>query len=171
MNKVLTLLFLFFGFHATAQELNKKMQDTYSNKQIMINNCTRESVCNFPDFKEMYDAMYASYTPDSATVASLKPMIKGLKVTIVMGTWCVDSKLQVPHFYKISDQLGITEKDITLICVDGQKKAENGLIDNLSIDLVPTFIFYKGGKELGRIVEFPKDTLEKDAQELLSKSI
>ncbi len=171
MNRILTILTLFLGFQATAQELNKKMQDTYRNKEIMINNCTRESVCNFSDFKSMYDAMYASYTPDSATVAALKPLTTGLKVTIVMGTWCVDSKLQVPQFYKLTDQLGIAEKDITLICVDGQKKAENGLIDNLSIERVPTFIFFKEGKELGRIVESPKETLEKDAYELLSKSI
>ena len=44
MNKLLTLLVLFLGFQASAQELNKKKQDTYRNKEIMINNCTRESV-------------------------------------------------------------------------------------------------------------------------------
>lgn len=169
MNKIFTLFILFLGLQATAQDLNKKMQDTYRNKEIMINNCTRESVCNFPEFKSMYDTMYESYAPDSATLLALKPLTDGLKVTIVMGTWCGDSKLQVPHFYKLTDQLGITEKDLTLICVDGQKKAENGLIDNLDIQRVPTFIFYKEGKELGRIVESPRDTLEKDALDILTK--
>lgn len=169
MNKLLTLLVLFLGFQASAQELNKKKQDTYRNKEIMINNCTRESVCNFPEFKTMYDTMYESYAPDAETITALKPLMDGVKVTIVMGTWCGDSKLQVPHFYKITDQLGITEQDMTLICVDGEKKAENGLIDNMNIERVPTFIFYKEGKEIGRIVESPKDTLEKDALELLSK--
>jgi thiol-disulfide isomerase/thioredoxin len=163
------LLLIFVGLQAGAQDLNKKKQDTYRNKEIMINNCTRESVSNFPEFKSMYDTMYESYAPDSTTIASLKPLTEGLKVTIVMGTWCGDSKLQVPHFYKITDQLGITEKDMTLICVDGQKKAENGIIDNLDIQRVPTFIFYKDGKELGRIVESPKDTLEKDSYDILAK--
>ena len=169
MNKLLTLFVLLFSLQAGAQDVNKRMQDTYRNKEIMINNCTRESVCNFPEFKTMYDTMYESYTPDATTIANLKPFMEGVKVTIVMGTWCGDSKLQVPHFYKITDQLGITEENMTLICVDGQKKAENGLIDNLSIERVPTFIFYKDGKELGRIVESPKETLEKDALDLLSK--
>ena len=169
MNKLLTLLILMLSIQAGAQELNKKMQDTYRNKEIMINNCTRESVCNFPEFKTMYDAMYDSYTPDAATMTALKPLMQGVKITIVMGTWCGDSKLQVPHFYKMTDQLGITEQEMTLICVDGQKKAENGLIDNMNIDRVPTFIFYKEGQEIGRIVESPKDTLEKDALELFSK--
>ena len=169
MNKLLALFVLLLSIQAGAQELNKKMQDTYRNKEIMINNCTRESVCNFPEFKTMYDTMYESYAPDSATLAALKPLMEGVKVTIVMGTWCGDSKLQVPHFYKITDQLGLTEKDMTLICVDGQKKAENGLIDNMNIERVPTFIFNKDGKEIGRIVESPRDTLEKDALEMLSK--
>ena len=169
MNKLLTLLVLFVGFQASAQELNKKKQDTYRNKEIMINNCTRKSVCNFPEFKTMYDTMYESYAPDAETITALKALMDGVKVTIVMGTWCGDSKLQVPHFYKITDQLGITEQDMTLICVDGEKKAENGLIDNMNIERVPTFIFYKEGKEIGRIVESPKDTLEKDALALLSQ--
>jgi thiol-disulfide isomerase/thioredoxin len=169
MNKIFMLLLIFVGLQAGAQDLNKKKQDTYRNKEIMINNCTRESVCNFPEFKSMYDTMYESYEPDSTTITSLKPLTEGLKVTIIMGTWCGDSKLQVPHFYKITDQLGITEKDMTLVCVDGQKKAENGIIDNLDIQRVPTFIFYKDGKELGRIVESPKDTLEKDSYDILAK--
>ncbi len=169
MNKLLTLFVLLLSIQAGAQELNKKMQDTYRNKEIMINNCTRKSVCNFPEFKTMYDTMYESYAPDSATLTALKPLMEGVKVTIVMGTWCGDSKLQVPHFYKITDQLGLTEQDMTLICVDGQKKAENGLIDNMNIERVPTFIFIKDGKEIGRVVESPRDTLEKDALELLSK--
>ncbi len=169
MNKLLTLLVLFVGFQASAQELNKKKQDPFRNKEIMINNCTRESVCIFPEFKTMYDTMYESYAPDAAVLSSLKPLMEGVKITIVMGTWCGDSKLQVPHFYKITDQLGIAAEDMTLICVDGEKKAEHGLIDGMNIERVPTFIFSKDGKEIGRIVESPRDTLEKDALDLFSK--
>ncbi len=168
MYKLLTIFALFLGLQASAQDLNKKKQDTYRHKEVMINTCTRDQVANFPDFKTMYDSMYESYTPDSATLQNLKPLMEGVKISIVMGTWCGDSKLQVPHFYKITDKLGIAEGDITLICVDGEKKAEHGLIDNMNIERVPTFIFYKDGKELGRIVESPKDTLEKDALALLS---
>ena len=168
MYKCLTILALFLGLQASAQDLNKKKQDTYRNKEVMINTCTRDQVASFPEFKTMYDSMYESYAPDSATLLTLKPLLEGVKITIVMGTWCGDSKLQVPHFYKVTDKLGIPEEDITLICVDGQKKAENGLIDNMNIERVPTFIFSKDGKELGRIIESPRDTLEKDAVALLS---
>ena len=35
-------------------------------------------------------------------------------------------------------------------------------IEDLNIELVPTFIIYKKGEEIGRIVETPYDTLEED---------
>ena len=39
---------------------------------------------------------------------------------------------------------------------------------DLDIELVPTFIFYRNGEELGRIVETPEDTLEKDLAEIVN---
>jgi hypothetical protein len=168
MNKLLTAILLLFAIHSSAQSLNKKTQDPTKNKLVMINQCTRDSLINFPEFKTVYDNQYPDYAPDSTTITKLKPLVQGLKVTIVLGTWCGDSKLQVPHFFKVLDQIGVTEKDVTLICVDGHKKAENGLTDNLNIERVPTFIFSKNGKEVGRIIESPKTTLEQDFLAIVS---
>jgi thiol-disulfide isomerase/thioredoxin len=168
MNKILTAFLMLFAIHSSAQNLNKRTQDPTKNKLVMMNQCTRDSLTNFPEFKTMYDSQYPAYSPDSTTISKLKPAISGLKVTIVLGTWCGDSKLQVPHFLKVLDQTGVQEKDITLICVDGHKKSENGLTDNLSIERVPTFIVTKTGKEVGRIVESPKDTLENDLLSIVS---
>jgi thiol-disulfide isomerase/thioredoxin len=162
MNKILTAILMLFALHSTAQNLNKKTQDPTKNKLVMINQCTRDSLTNFPEFKTMYDSQYPAYAPDSTTISKLKPLLSGLKLTIVLGTWCGDSKLQVPHFLKVLDQTGFSEKDITLICVDGHKKTENGMTDSMNILRVPTFIVTKEGKEIGRIVESPKETLEKD---------
>ena len=167
MTRILTAVLLVFAIHSTAQEVNQKMQDSTTNTLIMINQCTRDSVVNFPDFKPMYESQYAEYTPDMAIIKNLKAKVNGLKVTIVMGTWCIDSKLQVPHIYKILDEAGVAENQITLICVNEQKKVTEGSIDQLHVDRVPTFIVNQNGSELGRIVEFPKDTLEKDLLAIL----
>lgn len=99
----------------------------------------------------------------------LSKSLKDKKITIVLGTWCGDSKFQVPHFLKIMDALKIKEDQITFIGVDGLKHAENGLLDNLKITNVPTFIFSdKNEKEFGRITESPTETLEKDMIKLLA---
>lgn len=147
----------------SAQEINKKIHDQVHNKDILINACTRDGMATFPEFKEMYEPLYAAYTPDAATMIELKKLVKKEKIKIVFGTWCGDSKVNVPNFLKIMDALHVKEKNIEFIAVDGNKKAENGIIDGLDIKMVPTFIIYdQKGIELGRIVEGPKTTLEGD---------
>ncbi|RZK79770.1 MAG: thioredoxin [Pedobacter sp.] len=169
MNRILTIFILLIAMNASAQKINKQIEDKTRNKTVLINNCTREGLITFPEFKERYDTEYPNYKPDSLTLDSVKPLVAGKKITIVLGTWCGDSKFQVPHFFKIVDQLGIPEKDITIISVDGTKKAENGLLDNLKIERVPTMIFYEKDKELGRIIESPIESLEKDMHKILAK--
>lgn len=169
MKNILAALILLFAMNAGAQELNKKIEDPNRHKQVMLNQCTREGITSFPEFKESYDANYKSYTADSTQFEQLAKLLKNKKVTIVLGTWCGDSKYQVPNFLKIMDKLKISEDKISFIAVDGSKHAENGLIDNLKIERVPTFIFTdKKGAEIGRITEHPKESLEKDMVNILS---
>lgn len=156
--------------NVSAQQVNKKIHDQARNKDVLINVCTREGITTFPEFKEMYDPLYAAYVPDAATMIELKKLVKKEKIKIVFGTWCGDSKVNVPNFFKVLDNLQFKEKNVEIIAVDGAKKAENGIIDGLNIQRVPTFIVYdKKGKELGRIVEHPKTTLEGDLLAIYQK--
>lgn len=169
MKNIITALILLLAMNASAQELNKKIEDPTRHKQVMINNCNREGITTFAEFKESYDPNYAAYVPDSTTLGTLSKSLKGKHVTIVLGTWCGDSKYQVPHFLKIMDALKIGDDRIKIIAVDGAKHAENGLIDGLKITNVPTFIFTDNkGKEVARITERPTETLEKDMVKVLA---
>ena len=56
---------------------------------------------------------------------------------------------------------------VEIICVDEDKHTENTELAGLKIELVPTIIFYKDGSELGRIIESPQETLEKDMVKIL----
>ena len=169
MNRIITIFILFIAMNASAQKINKQIEDKTRNKTVLINNCTREGLITFPEFKERYDTEYPNYNTDSLTIDSLKPLTANKKITIVLGTWCGDSKFQVPHFFKVIDELAVSEKDVTIISVDGTKKAENGLLDKLKIERVPTMTFYEKDKELGRIIESPMMSLEKDILQILSK--
>ena len=171
MKPTIICILMLLSFTANAQKMNKKIDDPTKGRSVLINQCTREGLINFPEMKERYDVEYPAYQPDSAVIDSIKSWVKDQTITIVLGTWCGDSKLQVPHFFKILDKAGVAEKNITLICVDGLKKAEAGLIDSLDIQRVPTFIFYnKEKKETGRIIESPQISLEKDMLVILSKN-
>lgn len=167
--KILVLFFLFVSFNVFSQEMNKTKIDEKSQMEVLIGLCNRDGLKS-DLFKTYFETEYTAYTPDTASVASLKTTItnKNINITIVMGSWCGDSQEQVPRFYKIIDQSGFAESNITLYCVDRSKKTDKGETVNLGILLVPTFIFYQDGKEIGRITEIPKINLEKDFLEIVS---
>jgi len=163
MKNIILAILLLLAMNTSAQELNKKMEDPTKHKEVMLNICSRDGITTFEEFKASYDPNYAAYKVDSTLLEELGKLVNGKKITIVLGTWCGDSKFQVPNFLKIADALKLDDSDITIIAVDGEKKAENGLIDKMKITNVPTFIFTdKKGIEIGRITESPKETLEKD---------
>ena len=114
---------------------------------------------------------YQNYQVDEASLTQVEPVIQDVSVTVFLGTWCEDSQVQVPQFYKMMDHLGY---DITTMEVIALERLENrdlvgpnGEEKGMNITHVPTFIFYKDGEELGRIVEYPRRTIEKDMVEIL----
>jgi thiol-disulfide isomerase/thioredoxin len=153
----------------SAQDTNKIVQDEETGKPMLIGPCTREAFSD-TSFSGWFDSEYEAYKPDSVTVKEIEYNMDGIKITVVMGTWCSDSREQVPHFFKVMDEAGYTENNITMICVNREKKDSSGSVDSLNIELVPTFIFYRDGKEIGRITETPKQTMEEDIYAILTDS-
>ncbi len=171
MKNALFTLILIFPLFLTAQELNKKAFDEKRNNEMLIGICDRSGFKTIQsNFDSAYQAEYPLYIPDAETMKLLEKKLKKIKIKVVMATWCGDSRDWVPRFYKVLDQAHFDEKNLTLICVDHQKKAEVKGLSDLKIERVPTFIFYKKKRELGRIVEVPSDILEKDILKIISKS-
>ena len=135
---------------------------------ILIGECNRDAFTMEP-FQEWYDFEYEEYTPEQTAVEKLEKYINdGLRIKVVMGSWCSDSQREVPRFYRIMDEAGITDKKVELISVNRDKVVPGMDISTLKIERVPTFIIYDGIKELGRIIETPAETLEKDLLMILS---
>ena len=55
-----------------------------------------------------------------------------------------------------------------MITENRSKKTPNNLQHGFNIKRVPTFIFYKKGKEIGRYVEYARESLEKDLLKIVS---
>lgn len=119
-------------------------------------------------FEKWFNPGYAEYTPDVQTLEQLKPLLNDVHITVFMGTWCEDSHAEVPHFYKILDEAGFDENKLTLITVSEEKTTPDGLEKGENITNVPTIILRKNGEELGRIVEYPIESLEKDMAAIVS---
>lgn len=119
-------------------------------------------------FGTWFNTNYENYEVDIKTVEKISPYLKGIHIKAFMGTWCSDSKRETPSFYKILDTAKFDYENLELITVTREKNTPEGYEKGLNIEMVPTFIFYKEGKEIGRYVEFPRETLEKDILAIVS---
>ncbi len=164
MKNVIVIFCFLFGLLGgiSAQEKNQRVFDEKSQTDILIGNCDREGLMGC-EFANSYNEEYPAYNPNGDVLIALKEKIKGIKCVIILGTWCGDSKEQVPRFLKIIDMLGIPFEEMKIISVDRNKEApEMNIKEQYKIEKVPTFIFYRGDTEIGRIIETPIESLEKD---------
>ncbi len=142
--------------------------DKHTNQPMLLGVTTRASLQD-SNFAWWFNANYHLYTLDSLTLNKIKGDIKNYKIEIVMGTWCSDSRREVPRMFKILDYLNYPQKEVKLVMVNRNMKGLDDETKGLGISRVPTIIFLKGGKEAGRITESPKTTLEKDMLNILKK--
>ena len=127
---------------------------------MLVGKCSRSALEKQP-FNEWFYKEYSDYKMDSLALDSLKDQWKDIKIVLIMGSWCGDSKREVPRFFKMLDYVNFKKKHLHLICVDREKKAGKIDLSPYNLKYVPTIIIYRGKKELGRIVENPVISLEK----------
>ncbi len=155
------------GMMALCQDLNNTVVSENSNMVILIGECNRDAFA-MPEFREWFDAEYASYTPNPASLENLQELdLNSLEIKIVLGTWCPDSRREVPRFLRIVDDLGLQENQISMISVNMEKKVPGMDVSHLGAAYVPTIIVFSNGEEKGRIVEMPETTLEEDLVNIL----
>jgi thiol-disulfide isomerase/thioredoxin len=120
-----------------------------------------------PSFKAVYDTVVIQQD----VVDLLKLAAGGVETKVFLGTWCSDSRREVPRFLKTTDALGKILGPVTLIGLDTHKKSPAGLEVSYAIERVPTFIFFRNGQEIGRIVELPMTTVEADMLTIVAKGV
>jgi hypothetical protein len=111
---------------------------------------------------------YDDYQVNQEAIKSLCEIgQEGLSIKIVMGTWCPDSRREVPRFMKVLDAWKFPADYLTFIGVDNGKLSPIGGYEALEIQRVPTFIIYRNNLEAGRIIENPSTSLEQDMVNIL----
>lgn len=125
-----------------------------------------------PPHNAWYTKGYNDYKPEIETIFKIQDAnIEGVSILIVLGTWCGDSRREVPRFLKMLDQCSLTRIKVTYLGVDLSKYSPVGDYEKLNILKVPTFIVYRNNIEAGRIIEYPVTSLERDFLEILSKEV
>ena len=128
----------------------------------MLMGTVKRSMLTENSFGEWFNKSYEIHKLDQKTLDKVNKDFSNLSITIILGTWCGDSREFVPPFMKILDNLNFPESNLKLVCVNRQKVGVAEEVKDLNVQLVPLFIFYRDGKEIGRIIESPKEGLEKD---------
>ncbi len=171
MKRTVFLLITLFCISITfSQTLNTVVTDVKGNKKL-LGQVNKHGLTQAP-FKDWFDKNHNTYLENDKVIKALKTNLKDYKIKAFFGSWCGDSRRELPHLYKILEDANYPMNQLEVVGVDrtkdAYKKAPNGEEKGLNIHKVPTFIFYKDGEEVNRIVESPVETLERDIHKITS---
>jgi len=147
---------------------NKSRFDQKINRNVLYGQVTLEAfegdIC-----KDWYGPEYKSYHPKAGIINKLKKKsFDDVSITLILGSWCHDSHREVPRFIKILDEIRFPFQKLTMNALDTKKNSPDYDAKSNNVNRVPTAIIYRNGKEIGRIIETPNKSLEKDLLKILN---
>lgn len=141
--------------------------DSKTEQPMLIGLSQRSDYEKGEGFKEWFKEEYDHYHLDEKTLSIISESVDDFQIECFMGTWCKDSRREVPRMYKILDFLKYDERQLTMISVDRNRTSPGEEEKGKNIHHVPTIIFYKEGQEISRIIESPTGSLEADFVDIL----
>lgn len=166
--RIIILALSLISLTGLTQKMNKIKIDDRVEDEILFGKINLEGL-NGAVCSSWFKPGLEGYQVDRNLLSELKKKdLSDLKMTLVLGTWCHDSHNQVPRMIKILDALKFPMSEMDMFAMDTHKQAPGVDLNAIKVTLVPTLIVYKGTKELGRIIENPKVSLEADLLEILN---
>ncbi|MDJ0646364.1 MAG: thioredoxin family protein, partial [Flavobacteriaceae bacterium] len=152
-----------------SQNRNKEITEAGS-KPYLLGKIDKQGLTS-ENYVSWFTTGFDEYQPNPQAIKEISKELKEYHILLFMGTWCGDSRREVPHFYKVLEAANYPMKQLTTIAVsrnaDLYKQSPGHEEKGLNIHRVPTFIFYKDGREVNRIVEHPVKSLEEDIVHIL----
>ncbi|HMB51942.1 MAG TPA: thioredoxin family protein [Thermoanaerobaculia bacterium] len=110
---------------------------------------------------------------DAEAAAALAEVEPGAEVVVFFGTWCSDSRRELSRLWRAFDEAGLVDDamlpfDVEYVAVDREKVEPAERTAGMGIRYVPTFIVYRDGAEVGRMVEVSPNGIEHDLLALLT---
>ena len=79
-----------------------------------------EAIIKNHDGYPWFNKNYEKYKPNTEKLDTT--LINNLSIKIFMGTWCHDSKREVPRFYKILNAINYDQKNLQIVGLKKNKK-------------------------------------------------
>lgn len=136
-------------------------------QSIKVGKLTKEDLQE-GSYANWFNKGYDNYQPSAEEIEIIKQHIGEYEIVGFIGTWCPDSRRELPEFFKLLDEAGFDLSKFTLIGVDRNKTTPENLEEGYDMSRVPTFIFFKDGEEVNRYVEYSQESLAKDVAAIVS---
>jgi thiol-disulfide isomerase/thioredoxin len=136
-------------------------------QNMIVGKFTKEDLKEGP-YATWFNKGYDEYTPSAEAIAAIKNNISDYEIVGFVGTWCPDSRREIPKLYKILDEAGYDLSKLTMVGVTRNKNTPENLEEGYDMHRVPTFIFMKDGKEVNRFVEYAVENTEDDIAKIVS---
>lgn len=131
--------------------------DSVKNQRILLGTVSQANLADSIWYRENYSLEVVSLD----TLDIINNFSKEVTVEVFFGTWCDDSRHWVPAFIGLIDKTELADQ-VSLVALPRSKKtAETARLKEI-IERVPTFVFWREGQEIGRIVETPEVSLAVD---------
>lgn len=120
-----------------------------------------------PSFREWFEPAYKAYEPNIQAVQRLEKIAgDDIRIQVFLGTWCGDSRREVPRLLKILETIKFPAGRLQMIGLGASdslyKQSPTHEEAGKGIFRVPTIVVYKDKTEINRINEYPCLTIEQD---------
>ncbi|MCB7481437.1 TlpA family protein disulfide reductase [Christiangramia sediminis] len=154
---------------AETQTLEEEILDEEEIQQDMLLGEFHKQDLQQKPFSKWFSPRYEEFSPETESMATIQENINDYKIKVLMGTWCGDSKRELPKLLKILDNADYNYKNIEMVAVDYNKTTPSKIEEELNVHRVPTIIFYKNGEEVNRFVEYSQgESIEEDIADIVS---
>lgn len=175
MKRLLMITLIFFLPLSTVfcQVINREFQDSRG-RTMLLGQSTYERLNEAP-FNQWYSSNENNYSAQKEDLETLKKSFNQIdSITVFMGTWCGDSKREVPRLTKTLKAIDFDFDKLKIICVNNAynnyKQSPENEQAGQNIHRVPTIILHNNKNEVGRIVEEPIVTMEKDLVAIINNT-
>ena len=139
------------------------------NQQTMLTGVITKKDLQEKPYNSWFTSSYEDYEPSDEELQVIKENIDNYTIEAFMGTWCGDSRREIPKLYKLLDEAGYDLDKLEVVAVDRSKTIPESVESSANIEMVPTIIFYKNGKEVNRFVEYSIGSFEEDIAKIVSE--
>jgi tetratricopeptide (TPR) repeat protein len=133
---------------------------------------TRDSLEKEPH-ASWFKKNYADYQPTPSVIEAFKSLkINEFQLKIFFGTWCGDTKRELPRLLKVLDVIGFPKANIQFIATSSEdafyKQSKNREERGYHIFRVGTYVIERNGVVVNRICEYPVFSMERDLWTIFS---